>query len=276
MTGSRITGRLAAGDSSWRARRWLLPLLATLLGAGGIVAGTASPALATVTVGYSCAYYTNVSLNGGPYGSQGCPTQTSSYATANSLAPSLSWQYGVTQSVSDSDGAKASYGPAVLFSSPYDVNGVAGNSAALTVQAYGTTTINAVARAYGVGPSPFYTLTPTSYPVSAPSNGYVDVRCTATSPTTHTASVTVKDGRVDTATDANGEPISTVVVPNPTPVNYRVNFTINSVGDHGHMVFNEQISNADGSITVNGAHMYMEGPFALGDVIIAQVICGHS
>ncbi len=60
-----------------------------------------------------------------------------------------------------------------------------------------------------------------------------------------------------------------------TPQNDTVAFTINNVGDQGYIVFNERIQNPDGTLTVNGSHMYMQGPFALGEVIIAQVTCGH-
>jgi len=262
--------------SGRRAKRLLMPVLAVVIAAAGALGVTASPASAAVSQGYACGYYSNVSLGGGPYGSQGCPPQTYQSANANGLAPASTWQYGVTQSVTDSDGAKATYGPAVMFSSPYDINDNLTNSAAMTVQTTGSTTVSAVARAYGVGPSPFYTLTPTSYPESATYNGYVDARCAASSPTSKTGTAVVKDGRVDTATDANGYPTNTVAVPNPTPVNHRVDFTINSVGDHGYVIFNEQINNPDGSLTVNGSHMYLEGPFAVGEVIIAQVKCGHA
>ena len=39
-------------------------------------------------------------------------------------------------------------------------------------------------------------------------------------------------------------------------------------------VFNEQIRNADGSITVNAAHQYVLGPTAVGELIIVQSRCG--
>ncbi len=131
------------------------------------------------------------------------------------------------------------------------------------------------ARAKAVGPSPFWTGTPSSDPASS-TVGYVRSSCTATSPTSKNGSVTIENGFVDTATDGDGNPTSRVAVPSNPPQNYQVPFTINSVGDHGVMVFNERIQNADGSLTVNGAHMYLQGPFALGDVIIAQVTCGHA
>ena len=131
------------------------------------------------------------------------------------------------------------------------------------------------ARAKAVGPSPFWTGTPSSDPASS-TTGYVKASRTATSPTSKSGSVTIENRFVDTATEAEGSPTSRVAVPANPPQNYQVPFTIDSVGDHGVVVFNERIQNADGSLTVNGSHMYLQGPFALGEVIIAQVTCGHA
>ncbi len=259
-----------------RARRALLVGVA----AAGLVGGSLGAKLpvahaSTANVGYACAYYSNVSFGGGPYGSQGCGTQTSIYATANSASPSVTLpSSGAAVSATDNDGAKAVYGPAVVFSSPYDANDNTANSGQLYVATSGTSTVTSQARAKAVGPSPFWTGTPTSSP-SSPTVGYVRASCSASSPTSKSGSVYIENGFVDTATDSEGNPTSRVAVPSNPPQNYRVPFTINSVGDQGVMVFNERIQNADGSLTVNGAHMYMQGPFALGDVIIAQVTCGH-
>ncbi len=259
-----------------RVRRVLILGVAAVTVWGGSLAGTLPAARATsANVGYACAYYSNVSLGGGPYGSQGCGTQTSSYATANSASPSVTLPAdGSAVSATDNDGAMALYGPAAMFSSPWDVNGNAGNSGQLYVATSGTTSISSQARSKAVGPSPFWTGTPSSYP-SSPTVGYVRATCTATSPTSKSGSVYIENGFVDTATDADGNPTSRVAVPANPPQNYSVPFTINSVGDHGVVVFNERIQNADGSLTVNGSHMYLQGPFALGDVIIAQATCGH-
>ena len=85
----------------------------------------------------------------------------------------------------------------------------------------------------------------------------------------------IENGFVETSTDTNGNATNVVAVPANPPQNYQVAFTIDHVGDHGVIVFNERIQNPDGSLTVNGAHMYLQGPTALGHVIIAQVTCGH-
>ncbi len=262
--------------------RRLVPRLLTVgLAAGALAAGSLAvgPPVAQATgsnVGYACGYYSNVSLGGGPYGSQGCGAQTSIYATANSASVSVTLPTsGAAVSETDNDGAKAVYGPAVMFSSPWDVNGNAGNSGQLYVATSGTTSISSQARAKAVGPSPFWTGTPSSDPPS-PTVGYVRASCSASSPTSKSGNVHIENGFVDTATDSAGNPVSTVAVPANPPQNYQVPFTINSVGDHGVIVFNERIQNPDGSLTVNGSHMYLQGPFALGEVIIAQVRCGHT
>jgi hypothetical protein len=253
--------------------------------AAGLFGVGVTPAQAAVSRGYACGYWSNVSLFGGPYGSQGCPPQSSGYATANSLSPAATWEYGVPKTVTDNNGAKATYGPAVMVSSPYDPNDNLTNTGQLSAKTSGTTTVSAQAKAIAVGPSPFWTQTPSSAPPYAePAKsasydgtiGFVRANCSASSSTTKSGSVKIKNGRVDVSTDADGSPTKTVVVPDPTPRNYRVDFTIDNVGDHGYIIFNERIKNADGSLTVNASHMYMQGPIALGEVIIGQVKCGHA
>jgi hypothetical protein len=60
---------------------------------------------------------------------------------------------------------------------------------------------------------------------------------------------------------------------NPAP-NTSYEGKIETVGDTFRYVFNEQIKNADGSITVNAAHQYLLGPTAVGEVIVGQSRCG--
>jgi hypothetical protein len=264
-------------------RRLLVPTAAIISLSGSSLALTAAPAAATqATAGYGCGYYSNVSLFGGPFGSMGCGTQTSVYANANSAAPSVNWVYGSAQLAQDPDGAKAQYGPADMLSSPWLPDDTTHNTGLLQATSNGTSNVNVTAKAVGVGPSPFYTSTPDSADNPSSPAGYVQSSCTASSATSHSGSVTVMKGWVDTKLDANGYPVNTVAVPTNISAgltfNYRVNFTIDNISpdEHGHMIFNERITNPDGSYTVNGAHMYLEGPTAVGDVIIAQSTCGHA
>jgi hypothetical protein len=87
-------------------------------------------------------------------------------------------------------------------------------------------------------------------------------------------STTLKNSILATTTDGNGDPKAQEPVPNNPPVNYTRSGVITNVGDVFTVVYNEQIHNADGSLTVNGAHMYLFGPTAVGEVIKGQVTCG--
>ena len=80
---------------------------------------------------------------------------------------------------------------------------------------------------------------------------------------------------VMTSTDPYGIPLTTVAVPPNPPVGLTMPFTINTVGGHGIIVFNERIDNSDGSTTLTAAHMYMQGPIAMGNMTIGQVRCGR-
>ncbi|HEX2024041.1 MAG TPA: choice-of-anchor P family protein, partial [Acidimicrobiales bacterium] len=99
--------------------------------------------------------------------------------------------------------------------------------------------------------------------------------CTA-SEAGRSGSTTVTGGTLRTSEgNPNVDNDDTVVtVPtNPAP-NTTINGTIETVGDTFRYVFNEHVMGADGSITVNAAHLYLLGPTATGDVIIGQSVCG--
>jgi hypothetical protein len=100
--------------------------------------------------------------------------------------------------------------------------------------------------------------------------------CTA-SQTGVTGSTTITNGQLVTATDASQNPTTTVNVPtNPAP-NTMINgsFVLSPTDTESFTwVFNEQVTNADGSITVTAAHEILHGPTATGDLYIGQVTCG--
>jgi hypothetical protein len=60
---------------------------------------------------------------------------------------------------------------------------------------------------------------------------------------------------------------------NPAP-NTRYTGTVANVNDNFDYIFNEQIVNPDGSITVNAAHQLLLGPTAVGELIVGQSVCG--
>jgi hypothetical protein len=262
-----------------RARLLLVPVVAAGTISAGFLALSASPAFATTTYGNSCTLYSNVGLFGGAAATLGCGTQTSSYATSNSAAPSTTWT-GTATNVVDSDGAKLTYGPADMVSSPWLTGDTTSNTGVLTAQSSGTSSVAMVSKVVGIGPSPLYTSTPVSVDNPSTPSGYIQGSCSASGPSTYSGQTTVSKGYVDTALDSNGYPTATTAVTNPatnTSISYTIdNLVTGGVKEHGHIVFNQRVVNADGSYTVNGAHMYLEGPIALGDVFYAQVTCSHA
>ncbi|MDQ6726881.1 MAG: hypothetical protein M3066_12050, partial [Actinomycetota bacterium] len=90
-------------------------------------------------------------------------------------------------------------------------------------------------------------------------------------------STTVTNGKLVTTTDANQNPTMTMDVPaNPAPNTSIDGSFVLSAGDTESFtwVYNEQTTNADGSITVTAAHEVLHGPTAKGDLYLGQVVCG--
>jgi len=92
-----------------------------------------------------------------------------------------------------------------------------------------------------------------------------------------TAFTTFTNGQLTTATDANQDPVTVVQIPdNPAP-NLRIDGSLQLSSTDIEMftyVFNEQITNPDGSITVNAGHEILHGPTAVGDMIFGTSTCG--
>jgi Ca2+-binding RTX toxin-like protein len=80
----------------------------------------------------------------------------------------------------------------------------------------------------------------------------------------------------DDYTDPGEHPPVTVNIPaNPAPNTVYVgHLHVNNQQDNFEYVFNEQIVNPDGSITVYAAHQRLLGPTAIGDLFIGRVDCG--
>ncbi|HEX4725899.1 MAG TPA: choice-of-anchor P family protein [Pseudonocardiaceae bacterium] len=80
-----------------------------------------------------------------------------------------------------------------------------------------------------------------------------------------------------TLTDAKFGSLGTLAV-NPAP-NTTVTVTLPVVGHVATLILNEQIDNADGSLTVNAVHLHLlgghgVGALGTGDVIISSATCG--
>lgn len=217
-----------------------------------------TPAAAGTARGGACAYYTKVGLFGGPPELRGCgqtipPGSEDSASPSVTLAPGGS---GTAITAKDDNGALAQYGPAVIFGGkPSEESSGSVPCGPMTVSTKGKTSVTSSASVKSVGPGPF----------TADA-----VRSTATaSKSGMKGSTTITRGRLVTATDANGNPTTTVPVPSRPPVNHTVKGKI-STGDKFKAVFNEQKVKKDGTITVSAVHLYLLGPTAVGDVVIAQ------
>jgi hypothetical protein len=205
--------------------------------------------LATVLVlaagrGSAFGFHATVSLFGGPANQVG-PTPTVTLPPGGSATPITATE----------PSGSAQFGPAVIF-----------QSGPLTVSTQGTTgpggsvTSSADITGDPNGPGPFL-------------YEGVHSECTV-SESGVSGSTTITGGVVETSYNPETqEPVTTEPVPvNPAP-NLEITGTLDHVGDSFRIVFNEQIPSADG-LTVNGAHLYLLGPTAVGDLIIAQSVCG--
>jgi len=239
------------------------------------LASFATAAAANSIRGEACAYYANVGLFGGPQNLRGCGQTAGgpgSESPGAKLQPNGS---NSPQAASKPAGAKAQYGPAAIFaglwpatvsspppSGPMSVR-AEGTPAAGTVTASADIVLRTPADPNspgGVGPGPFEA-------------GEVHSTCTANESGV-SGSATFVNGNLWTSTEPGGEPKDQEAVPNSPPVNYTRSGIITNVGDVFSVVYNQQIHNSDGSLTVNAIHAYLMGPTAVGELVEGQVICG--
>lgn len=200
---------------------------------------SSSGAEVTGVTGSAFGYSASVSLFGGPAQTAG-PTPEVTLPAAGSAAPiTASEPTGVVQ-----------FGPASMFSSgPITVStaGTLGDAGSVTSQ----TTIETI----NTSGDEVFTAASASSTCTADESGV-------------TAATTIVDGTLDLG---GGE---TVAVPaNPAP-NTTFTGTVDNVNDDFEYVFNEQIVNADGSITVYAGHLRLLGPTAVGDLYWGKSECG--
>ncbi|MGI8810424.1 MAG: hypothetical protein ACR2KK_21745 [Acidimicrobiales bacterium] len=223
--------------------------------------------------GRACGYFADVSLFGGPKNLRGCGQPASAPATNASPSVTLPAAGSATPiTASDPDGATADYGPAKIFAGKYpdDPNAVAPPSGPLNVSTEGTpgaggkvTSSASVGSPRGVGPAPVV------------ADG-VSSTCTA-SESGVSGSTTITNGKLETKYDASTQdPTQTEDVPASPTVNYTRSGTLDHIGDKYTVIYNEQITAADGTLTVNAVHMKLEGPTAVGDLVIAQSVCSRT
>lgn len=231
-------------------------------------AGTGSPsqaraaapasgrAAAATVAGGAYGFSTNVGLFGGPPERRGFG-QTIPPGNARSASPEVALPAGgsaATHAVVDEDGVIALYGPAIILGGRYPGE-TTGPTGPVVVSTRGTTSVTSSASVKNVDAGVF-------------TAGSVRSTCTA-SKSGLKGSATITNGVVVTASDAEGTPTTTKKVPSKPEANTRISGK-NSIGDKFRIVFNEQKKAKDGTITVIAAHLYLLGPTAIGDVILAE------
>ena len=222
-------------------------------------AGASKPTPTPKRAGGACAYFTHISLFGGPAERRGCgqtvPPGNAKSAGASVELPPDGSSFAVT--AEDADGAVAQYGPAVLFGGiPPAGSMSAPPSGAMAVSTKGITSVTSSASVQNVAAGPFTAAS-------------VRSTCSATKSGTKGSS-SISKGVI--VTDANGQSTANVKVPAKPPVNFTVKGKVSN-GDSFKLVFNEQKKARDGTLTVIAVHMYLLGPTAKGDVVVAESHC---
>jgi hypothetical protein len=231
---------------------------------GPVAAPVAAPALSAAdppaaaplalapgqVAGSAYGYYGNVSIFQSPPKVVG-PTPTVTLPAGGSASP-------VTASAAS---GSVKFGPADIFESGSVTVNTQGTAAS------GSVTSSSKLQNVGTGGSGGFTADQAASTCTLSGSGV-------------TGSTTIANGSLVTSTDPNtGDPVGHAVISASPPPNYTVFGTINNVGGSFKYVFNEQIKNPDGSLTVNAGHEYIgggpnnHGP-ALGDLIFGQSVCG--
>ena len=225
-------------------------LLVVALVAGGLL-GAGEPASAAVSAvkGSAYGYSANIQL----FGTQQPPAGPAPVATLASNASNS------PQTASAATGSVA-YGPATFFSSgQLDVSTQGATGAA------GSVTSSTNIANVNTSQSEAFTATNVASSCNATGSGV-------------SGSTTITGGTLETDSGdgTTAHPPVTVNVPaNPTPnTTFEGHVHVNGVIDTFTYVFNEQVVNADGSITVYAAHEYLHGPSATGDLFIGKSECG--
>lgn len=251
-----------------RSRRAVSPV--SMLIALLLVALTQGPASAagnvTAVTGSAYGYRAfNINLLGGNQADTG-PTPTVTLASNASNSP---------QTATVSTGL-VQYGPAVLFTSDR-IDVTTSGSLGASGSASASTNIRNINKAT--------TQPDTGSEIFTADN--LSSSCSASaSSTSRSTRVTNGTLQTDSGLDVNGDgdytdsgehaPVN-VTIPTSPAANTSYNGHIHlssTVQDNFTVVFNEHITNADGSRTVNAVHEYFLGPSLRGDLILGQAICG--
>ena len=244
----------------------------------GVFAATSKADVTTVT-GSACGYYVNVGLFGGPQNLRGCGQPADGPAAGTSPFVTLPPGGSATPiTAEDLDGATAQYGPARIFAGLWPLHvASAPPSGPISVSTKGTVGPGGSVESSAdiVLRTPANPDSPGGFGPGPVEGDELHATCRATE-TGVTGSTRFVKGILSTSTDAGGSPVDQEPIPDNPPPNYTRHGVITNVGDVFSVVFNEQIHNADGSLTVNAFHMYLFGPVAVGESVGGQVKCGTS
>ena len=208
----------------------------------------------TEVEGGAFGYYLNVTLFGGPQPPVG-PTPTVTLPADGSAGP-------ITATAPT---GRAVVGPATFFTS-----GQLNVSTQGTTGATGSVTSSTNIQTVNTSGQEVFTA------------NSVASSCTATEADISSGSTTVTNGTLQTDsgdddltnTIPDHSPVTVTLPANPPPnTSYDGHIHPGNSTDNFRYVFNEQIRNPDGSITINAAHQYLLGPTAVGDLIVGQSVC---
>lgn len=235
-----------------------LAALVVLAAAGGTLLGLGVPRVSAqdlTLTGKAYGYWADVSLFGGPSSARG-PDPVVELAPDASDSPQEA----------SLDEAAAIFGPAVIFrAGQVDVRteGTPNPGGSVTSYARAEADLDEEAGDPKLRPGPLL-------------YDALESTCTADEDG-FTVSVTVTNGVVETSYDPVTQLVATSEpVPEHPEAGHAVEGTLDHIGDRYRIVYNEQIQNDDGTLTVNAAHMYLLGEIAVGDLIIGQTVCGTS
>lgn len=264
--GWRADGLVTRRSENVLKRRALGLIAGLLLGASAAVA-TATPSGADVTVvsGGAFGHYTKVGLFGGP-------------AVPVGPLPDVRLpKTGSEQPLTAREAAgSAVYGPARIFGGVWpagvDVAPPSGPTVVTTKGTLGpngsvTSSVDIVLR---TPPDP---KSPGGFGPLPPTHGdELHTTCTANERGV-TGSTRLVNAVMSKSTTPDGEPLEEEKIPDVPPVNYTRTGVLTNIGDRYRIVYNEHIVDPDGSLTVNGVHIYLLGDIAVGESIIGQVRC---
>jgi hypothetical protein len=283
-----------------RQRALLVSFVASVLFVGLLVGLTQRPAAAAVTAvkGSACGYFSRVALPGSFLALRGCGQPGSAPATAASPNVTLPAGGSATPiTATDANGAKATYDGTTFFGGQWSPDlYFAPASGPLAASTQGTPASGTVSSSVDITLSPTPLPVRCSYDEPADANcespgGFgplpvegdeLHVDCSATEAGV-TGTTEMVNGFLATSTDEWGNVNEGEVIPASPPVNFTRSGVIVSPGRNPDtpgdivsftVVVNQQIVNADGSLTVTGVHLYLFGPGAVGEVVEGQVTCG--